>query len=128
MRALHSRGFTLLELMVVVAIVGILATIAIPTYQEQMRKARRSEARQVLSDVQLRQEKYRSNNATYGTAAQAYGTLPANSYYTFAVSSNTATGYTATATPKGAQTGDSCGTLTITMTAGVIAKTPSGCW
>jgi type IV pilus assembly protein PilE len=124
------QGFTLIELMVVLAIVGILAAIAYPSYKEAVAKGHRSEAIQGLNDVLLKEERYRSNNATYGTcdnvvtSCTSYNSTLA--YYTIAVSGNTATGYTLTATPKGAQSGDRCGTYTFTMSNGTLSKTTSG--
>lgn len=120
----RQTGFTLIELMVVIAIVGILAAIAIPAFSEQMRKSRRSDALQGLGDIQLQQERWRSNHATYGATADL--SLPASDHYTFAVTagSNTAVGYVMTATPKSTspQTGDRCGTYTFTMASGTLGK------
>lgn len=118
----QSHGFTLIELMTVVAIVGIIAAIAIPSFNEQMAKSRRSDAFRGLGDLALKQEKYRSSHSTYGTCDQAlapgtcttFNSSTASPYYTFAVTVNTATAFTLTATPKAgtAQAGDRCGTLT----------------
>ena len=75
----RSNGFTLIELLVTIAIVGILAAIAVPMFGEQMAKSRRSEAISVLGDLQLRQERYRANHATYATMDQLTGSAAANS-------------------------------------------------
>lgn len=131
-----QRGFTLLELMIVVAIIAILALFAYNSYTNQIRKSRRSEARQALSDLALRQEKYRSDHATYATCDQAFSPSSCSSfnstltYYTIAVTAGSisGTGFTATATPKGDQVKDSCGTLTFKMNATIVEKTPDGCW
>src|SRR4249919_2993016 len=64
-----TRGFTLIELMIVVAVVAILAALAITQYGKQVRKARRAEARQNIAAVAMAEEKYRMNNASYGTCA-----------------------------------------------------------
>ena len=125
------RGFTLLELMVVVAVMAILAALAYNAYGNQVRKSRRAEAKQVLTDLVLKQEKYRSNHPAYGTTIAAIGGANSSSWYTIAVvGTPDATTYTMTATPTGDQTKDSCGTLQVAMSAGTLSKTPttSGCW
>ena len=128
----RQRGFTLIELMIVLAVIAIIAAIALPTFTEQIRKSRRAEAMNGLSDLQLRQEKWRSNHATYGTLADIGGA--SNPYYTLTVTTPTATGYVLTAAPTsgGPQVGDRCGSYILTNTAGVIAKTVStsltNCW
>jgi len=95
-----DRGFTLIELMVVVAILAIILAIAIPAYNSQVRHARRSEAMQILQDCVLREERYRSDHPTYGSGAQLTAAnlacQGANDYYNFAVNNPTATGFDVT--------------------------------
>lgn len=134
------KGFTLLELMIVVVVITTLALLAFSGYQKQLQKARRAEAKQILSDVGLRQEKWRSNNVAYlgtdSSAAElaAFGTIPSGDYYTISITTaESGTAYTATAVPKAstAQASDSCGTLTWAMSSGVVTKsssTGSNCW
>jgi len=126
MRHSKIRGFTLIELMVVVAIVAILAAIAIPSFANQVRKSRRSEALTTLQDQQLRLERHRVDNASFTTY-----TLPSGldtSYYKFTLGGTSATGYTLTATPQADQQKDSCGTLVLASASGVLSKTPTTCW
>lgn len=66
-----ARGFTLIELMIVVAVIGILAAIAYPSYVDSVRKSRRADALAALTDARLKQEKYRASNISYGTRVQA---------------------------------------------------------
>lgn len=128
----RNSGFTLIELMVTLAIAAILLAIAVPSFTEQLRKSRRSEAMRSVSDLQLKQERWRSNHATYGSLTELGGAT--NDYYTLTISGNTATNYviTATPTPGGAQVGDRCGNFILTNTNGTISKSVStgltNCW
>ena len=120
----RTHGFTLIEMVVVVAIIAILASIAVPAYTDQIRKGRRAEAMNGLEAMAQRQERWRANNPTYGTAAQIVAST--SDYYTFAVTVNTANAWTMTATAAGAQATDTrCATMTLTN-AGV--RTPADCW
>lgn len=77
----HARGFTLIELMIVVAIVGILAAIAYPAYTDSVRKGRRAEARAALMNLLQQQERYMTQNSSYETfAVGTPGVLPFKAY------------------------------------------------
>lgn len=65
MQIKKSAGFTLVELMIVVAIIGIIAAIAYPSYQDQVRKAKRSDGQSKVMDAMARQERFYSENNTY---------------------------------------------------------------
>lgn len=115
MRYHASRGFTLIELMVVVAIVAILAAIAYPSYLDSVRKSRRSEAISTLENIRIDQAKWRANNPSY--APQASLTIPTTTYYNIAVPTNNSASFTATASAKSgtSQANDvsTCQTFTI---------------
>jgi len=128
------RGFTLIELVVVMAVVAILAAIALPNFQDSVRKSRRSEAKAELQGRQLRMEQWRANRPTFVGHPIVANTTGA--HYDFPAPTNvTATTYTLTATAKGSQTADAqagtnCSTLTISIVANNATpqKTPAACW
>ena len=111
-----QRGFTLIELMVVVAILGIIAAVAWPSYLEHLKAGRRGEATSGIGKMQLLQERWRAEHTSYGDDADlaTLDTLPTSSYYDFDVTGPTASAYTITATKKGKQSADSCGNLVVT--------------
>ena len=130
-----NRGFTLLELMIVVAVIAILAALAMSGYSKQVRKSRRAEAKQILSQVVLREEKWRANNPLYfGTDSSIantalFGTISAGSYYKVDITTGeSGTAYTVRAIPTGDQLKDSCGTITYAVSGATVTKTPVACW
>lgn len=129
----YFRGFTLIELMVAVAIVSILAAVAVPSYQSYLLKGARSEAQSHLMDLALRQGQYLLDNRAYAASVAALNTTTPTSVsakYTisFTVPAATPPSFTVTATPIGNQAYETCGTLSLND---VGAKTASGtgsCW
>ena len=132
-----NRGMTLIELMVVVAIVAILASVALPAWNSQVQKSRRADARNTLILVRVEQEKYRADNGSYASSMSALGLGIYNStsrdYYNVSIVSSSATAFVASAAPNanGGQSGDSCGTFAINQSgldgSGEYASI-SDCW
>jgi len=140
-------GFTLIELMIVVAITAILAAIAVPAYQKQIMQSRRASAKTALLDLASREEKYYATNNNYPASLTSVGyanvtagaiQVPNSTnedYYsvTITLGTPTATGYTATAAPVGNQQKDSCGSYSITDlgvqgSTGTTSGNGNGCW
>lgn len=135
MRRAANRGFTLIELMITVAIVGILAAVAYPSFTQYFVRAKRSAAQSFMHSVANKQEQYMLDRRSYAAdLATLNVSAPADvsANYTITVTSDMTTtppSYLVTATPIGAQlTNDTqCGTLTINHL-GTKAPATSGCW
>ena len=133
----RDRGFTLIELMIVIAILAVLAAVALPAYFESVRKSRRADAINLMSQVAQAQERWRANNATYAndfgtsvlnvrsTAASGVTSLT-EPYYTISVEANTATAYTVRALARASQAADTkCAAMEMRMNAGNLTYVSS---
>ena len=123
-------GFTIIELLIAVALVTVLLTLAVPSYQSHLERVRRVDGQKILLDVASRQEVYYLDNRSYSADMAQLGFasttlspdvtafLSENGYYSFAAtagaSNSVATSYVATATRRGSQLSDAlCGDLTV---------------
>lgn len=127
-----QRGFTLMEVMIVVALIGILTAIAVPAYNEQARRARRADAKADMLQMVQVLERHNAANATYvgyPTAVQASPNTGAPAY-NITPSGLTATAFVLTAVPVGDQTKDPCGNMILTQTGAPTfsSGTVSDCW
>ncbi|WP_116475058.1 type IV pilin protein [Zobellella maritima] len=124
-----STGFTLIELMIVVAIMAILASVAYPSFSSYLLKSKRVEAIQALYSMQLKQEEWRISNPSYTSAASNLINPTSTADYTYSATVS-GSSYTVTATAKGSQLNDkegatSCSPLTLTRS---NSKAPAACW
>jgi type IV pilus assembly protein PilE len=139
-RTAPTAGFTLIELMVSIVVATILITIAVPSYTNQIRKSRRTDARAAVLDLAQREERYMSTNGSYTTTALNLGysgTFPVtlgDNFYTLAVTVVPATAtapafYTVTAVAINGQANDSACQSFMVNSLGVQSSIPSTtCW
>lgn len=123
-----SKGFTLIEVMIVVVIIGILASIAYPSYQEYVRRTNRAEGQAFLQDLAARQERYFSQNNSYTTdpSKLGSGTGSETGRYTVTITAPAGSGgYLLTAAPSFSDT--KCGNLTLNAL-GVKGAGATDCW
>jgi type IV pilus assembly protein PilE len=119
-----ERGFTLIEGLVGVAIAGVLSSIAYPSVEAQVQRARRTDALVALLQAQLAEERYRANNAGYATLAELglRDTSPAG-HYRLQASANTNGGYDLVATAVATQARDvRCRVLRLTLADGALVQ------
>ena len=126
-----QKGFTLVELMVTVLIVGILAAIAVPSYIKHTQTSKRLMAINEIFAIQVAEARYRSVNTSYANL-DTIGYTASSNYYTFSVTNTSATTYTITAIvisgssqASDSRDGNTCSPLTLNQN---HVKTPASCW
>jgi type IV pilus assembly protein PilE len=135
---LKKNGFTLVEMLIVIAIIGILTAIALPAYQRYVQRANRGSATGMLGDIAARQERFRFANNTYASSlallnggGAAASSLPSErGKHIISVVSGDATTFVLQAVPTVDQGVDGCGTLTLNNLGvkGSAYGTAADCW
>lgn len=131
-----QAGVTLLELMVTLAVVGILGAVTYPAVFNKVKLSRRSAATTALTQVVQAQERWRANNTAYAPSLASLGinAVSAGGYYTISVATvaaSQATRYTVTfaAVANTSQAKDTgCSTMNITVDSGTVSYTQPACW
>ncbi len=125
-------GFTLIELIIVVAVVGVLLTLAIPGFQSHMFRVHRTQAVRLLLQAAMCQERLYAIEGKYNTAQCQPVTQQQHYQFTYLPADNQGHSYLAMASPKGAQLADPCGSLSLDQSGvrGIDAKDVSAtkCW
>jgi len=130
-REVRQHGFTLIELVIAMVVIGILAAISIPSYAAYVQRSNRVATQAFLADLASRQQQYLLNRREYGSLADLGVTVPGDISKAYTVTmtaelpANAPPRFTATATPVGGQADERCGTLTINSAG---QKAPAGCW
>ena len=111
----RAHGFTLIELAIALAVGAILATVAYPSYFNQIAKGRRGDGKQALVELAQKLERFYTERGTYAGATLGnggvYPALSPGGFYSLGISSQTADGFVIAATPLGSQAGDACDAL-----------------
>jgi type IV pilus assembly protein PilE len=136
-QCLRQNGFTLVEVMITVVIVGVLTAIAVPSYQQYIVKAKRSTAESFMFAIANKQEQLLLDTRTYSSTMSDFPSTPSDvsQNYAISVASVTANTYAILATPNATQSAadSKCGTLKLDQSgqksvSGSYSATPSKCW
>jgi len=137
----NKEGFTLIELMIVIAVVSIMAAIAIPAYTSNVEKTRRADAQGSFLQFANAMERHYTEQTPFTYVGATVGSATSNTFtnqspktgtafYTLSISAVGTNSYTLQATPTGSQSSDTCGSLTLTNAGvkGVSSSTVDLCW
>lgn len=134
MKRVSLRGFTLIELMITVVVIGILTAVALPSYRDHIAASRRADGKAAVMALAQSMERWYTERSTYAgaTVAVIYRTTSPQGFYTMRITAQDAGSFSIRAVPRGAQVGDPCGSFVYnqagTRSLASASLTVAQCW
>ena len=127
-----QKGFSLIELMIAVAVIGILAAVAYPAYQDYVIRSKRGDAITALTDLRIAQEKFRANNIEFASAANNVGgtdySVSPGGYWDVEILTSDSANFTARATNKSPHSDPDCSSFYVNRSGASYASASAYCW
>ncbi|MEO5697310.1 MAG: type IV pilin protein [Burkholderiaceae bacterium] len=120
----RARGFTLIEVTIAVAMAGVLSSVALPSFEGQLQRVRRTDALVAMMQIQSSQERFRSNAMSYGNLSEiGAASVSPSRHYTLTTTANSGLGYEVLATASGTQARDTaCRVLKLSALGGTLVQ------
>lgn len=129
---IRVHGFSLIELMIAIAVIGILGAIAFPSYQDYVRRGHRAETQQYMMNLAQLNQRYYMDNRSFTSTLSDLASPPSSvsKYYTVSiiVDNGPPASFTIQAVPTGSQSGEKCGTLSLNNANVKTSSSGSNCW
>ncbi len=121
----RARGFTMIEMTIAVAVAGVLSSVALPSFEGQLQRVRRTDALVAMMQIQSSQERFRSNAMSYGSLSEiGAASMSPSRHYTLTTTASSGFGYEVLATASGTQARDTgCRVLKLSALGGTLVRT-----